>query len=200
MLAINLLTGFLEEFLFQPRNIILVGFMASGKSQVGRILSRAIGWPLVDADDVIVQRAGKPIHKIFEREGEPTFRALERSVTADLCAGSGQIIAAGGGAFVDPENRHHMRENGLVFCLNARPDTVYRRITEADPNAAERPMLSGDDPEGRITALMEERAEAYSQAHHLIETDALTLEEVAQQILKLCPGIVATDQSHRREK
>ena len=165
--------------------------MASGKSQVGRILSLAIGWPLVDADDVIVQRAGKPIHQIFGEEGEAPFRALERSVTADICAASGQIIAAGGGAFVDPENRRHMREGGLVFCLSARPDTVYRRITAANPNAAARPMLAGDDPRARIAALMDERAEAYSQAHHIIETDALTLEEVAQRVMELCPGIAA---------
>ena len=172
--------------LAQPQNIILVGFMASGKSHVGRILSQRTGWPLVDADDEIVRRAGKPIARIFEDSGEAAFRALERTVTAELCAGNGRIIAAGGGAFVDAANRDAMLGGGTVFCLSARPETIHRRITGADPNAAARPMLAGDDPLGRIKSLLEQRSPAYSQAHHTIETDTLTVEQVAQEILDLC--------------
>ena len=82
--------------------------MATGKSYVGRILSQCTGWPLVDTDDGIVRLAGKPIHQIFQEEGESAFRALERSVIAERCARSGQIIAAGGGAFIDPVNRRRM--------------------------------------------------------------------------------------------
>ena len=95
-------------------NIILVGFMASGKSNVGRILSHRTGMPLVDADSVIVERAGKSIEQIFADDGEPAFRALERQVISELCRGTGQIISAGGGAFVDPDNRRAMLEGGTV--------------------------------------------------------------------------------------
>ena len=98
-----------------PRNIILVGFMASGKSVVGEALSRLTGRPLVDADDEIVSRAGKPIHQIFQGSGEAAFRYLERSVIRDLCSGPGRIIATGGGAFVDPDIRERMLADGLVF-------------------------------------------------------------------------------------
>ena len=173
----------------QPRNIILVGFMASGKSHVGRVLSRRTGWPLVDADDEIVRRAGKPIDRIFQDEGEAAFRDLERVVTAQLCGGTGRIISAGGGAFVDPTNRDSMLRGGTVFCLNARPETIHRRITGGDPNAAARPMLAGGDPLERIKALLDQRAAAYGQAHHSIQTDGLTAEEVAQEVLDLCPGL-----------
>ena len=111
-----------------PRNIILVGFMATGKSHVGSILSQRTGWRLVDTDDQIVRGAGKPIHQIFQDEGEAGFRALERSVVAERCAGSGQIVAAGGGAFIDPDNRRRMLESGLVVCLSAQAETILRRV------------------------------------------------------------------------
>ena len=109
-------------------NIILAGFMASGKSHVGRILSQRTGMPLVDADSVIVERAGKSIEQIFADEGEAAFRALERHVIAELCRGTGQIISAGGGAFIHLENREAMLAGGTVFCLQARPETIYQRL------------------------------------------------------------------------
>ena len=167
-------------------NIILVGFMASGKSHVGRILSQRAGMPLVDADTVIVERAGKSIEQIFADEGEAAFRALEREVIADLCGGSGQIISAGGGAFVDSENRRAMLDGGTVFCLQARPETIYQRLqADHESGAAARPLLAGDDPLGRIRELLAQRAEAYGQAHHCIDTDELTAEEVAGRVAEL---------------
>ena len=189
-----------------PRNIILVGFMASGKSHVGRLLSQHTGWPLVDADQEIVRRCGKPIPQIFEEEGEVAFRTMERSVIADLCGGSGRIIAAGGGAFVDPDNRRRMLASGLVFCLGASAETIYHRLTplpplhrgwrgggEAGGEAAARPLLAEDNSLERIRALMVQRAEAYAQAHHTVDTDFLSPEDVACSILELCPGITVTE-------
>lgn len=170
----------------QTDNIILVGFMASGKSRVGRILSRRTGRPLVDADTVIVERAGKSIEQIFTDEGEAAFRALERQVIAELCGGSGRIISAGGGAFVDPENRGAMLTGGRVFCLNATPETIYQRLrADQESGAAARPLLAGDDPLGRIRELLAERADAYAQAHHVIDTDELTAAEVGEKILEI---------------
>ena len=99
----------------QVRNIILVGFMASGKSSVGRALSRRCGWTRWDADDEIVAWAGKPIADIFRDSGEDAFRELERSVVKEICLETGRIIAAGGGSFIDDENRRTMLEFGTVF-------------------------------------------------------------------------------------
>ena len=169
-------------------NIILVGFMASGKSRVGLVLSQRTGLPLVDADSVIVERAGKSIEQIFADDGEAAFRALEQEVVAELCGESGQIISAGGGAFVDPENRRVMLAGGTVFCLQARPETIYQRLKADDESGqAVRPLLAGDDPLGRIRELLAQRADAYEQAHYNIDTDELTPEEVAVKISNLLP-------------
>ena len=181
-----------------PRNVILVGFMASGKTVVGAALSHLTGWPLADADDEIVLRAGKPIDQIFSDEGEAVFRDLERSVVRDLCTSSGRIIAAGGGAFVDPDNRQRLLAAGRVFFLSAQPDTILRRLTETPlvpptqegdtegSDAPIRPLLAGDQPMERIRSLLAQRSSAYAQAHHAVETDSLTPEQVAQGILGLC--------------
>lgn len=176
-----------------PQNIILVGFMGSGKSRVGREVARSTGWLLVDTDQEIQRLAGKPIHRIFQDDGEAAFRALERQVVAQACQGSGQIIAAGGGAFVDPDNRRLMLENGLVFCLSAHPETLHRRVaggpgqgeSARESRAATRPLLAGADPLGRIKALLEQRAEFYAQAHHTIQTDDLAPEQTAQRVIEL---------------
>ena len=159
--------------------------MASGKSEVGGILSRLTGWELVDADDEIERRAGRSVQRIFEEDGEEAFRNLERSVTQELCAGAGKVIAAGGGAFVDPGNRRWMLENGLVVWLSAQPETIHRRIIQSQGTASVRPLLAGDDPLDRIRTLLSQRAEAYGQAHHTVETDNLTQEQVARQVFAL---------------
>lgn len=186
--------------------------MASGKSHVGRLLARKIGWRLVDADAEIVRRTGKPIEAIFQAEGEPAFRALEASVLSELCGGSRQVIATGGGAFLNPVSRQTMLERGLVLCLTARPQTILRRLgrtaplakdgqakhgaaNEDQPDAANRtgqpgtrpvrPLLAGGDALERIESLLKERAEVYAQAHYSIATDDLTPEQVAQRIVDI---------------
>ncbi len=160
--------------------------MATGKSHVGRILSQNTGWPLVDADDEIVRRVGKSVQSIFDHDGEPAFRELERTVIADLCAGNQQIISAGGGAFLDPSNRESTLNNGLVFCLSAIPETILDRVSrDSGEDASSRPLLSGDNPRQSIEELLAQRAESYAQAHHTIETDTLTPEQVAERILEL---------------
>lgn len=167
--------------------------MASGKTSVGRALAARTGWTLVDADDVIVARAGKPIHRIFAEDGEPAFRELERQVIADLCAGERQVIASGGGAFVSERNRDVMLSGGRVFYLSASPATILRRVQEEDAGGPIRPLLApsassgqADDPEARIAELLAQRAPAYAQAHHTVETDALTAEGVAREIVGMC--------------
>ena len=169
-----------------PRNIILVGFMASGKTSVGRALAERTGWAFVDADDAIVARAGKPIHRIFAEDGEPAFRELERQVIADLCAGERQVIASGGGAFVSERNREAMLSGGVVFYLSASPAEILRRVREEDAGGPIRPLLAVDDPEARIAELLGQRAAAYAQAHHAVETDGLTAAGVAEVVGGIC--------------
>ena len=169
-----------------PRNIILVGFMASGKTSVGRALAERTGWTLIDVDDVIVARAGKPIHRIFAEDGEPAFRELESQVIADLCTGERQVIASGGGSFVSERNRDGMLAGGRVFFLSASPATILRRVQEEDAGGPIRPLLAVEDPEARIAELLAQRLPAYTQAHHTVETDALTADGVAAVISSIC--------------
>ncbi len=174
-----------------PRNIILVGFMASGKTSVGRALAQRTGWTFVDADDAIVARAGKPIHRIFTEDGEPAFRELESRVVADLCAEERQVIASGGGAFVSEQNREVMLAGGRVFFLSASPAVILRRVREEDAGGPIRPLLDVDDPEARIAELLAQRTPAYAQAHHAINTDGLRPDQVAEQIAGICEFAVS---------
>ena len=160
--------------------------MASGKTHTGEILSRLIGWELVDADVELADRAGRSIPEIFEEDGEAAFRDLERLLIEKLASGSGKVIATGGGAFVDADNREQMLRNGLVICLSAEPVTIHHRITDAESEGASaRPLLAGTPPLERIEALLAQRADAYAQAHHTIDTNLLTPEQVAQEVLNL---------------
>ena len=173
--------------------------MATGKTQVGRLVAQRIGWPMVDADDEVERLAGKSIKEIFQDGGEAAFRSLERKVFSELCSGTGQVVSAGGGAFIGPENRNLMLANGVVICLSARPETIHHRVDSADAHpddgkddgnggqtAPVRPLLAGGDQLERIKALMTQRASAYAQAQHTIQTDDLTVEQVAQRVLDIC--------------
>lgn len=169
-----------------PSNIFLVGFMASGKTNVGQVLSRLIGWEFVDADVELVNRTGRSIPEIFQEDGEDAFRDLERSLIRELASGSQRVIAMGGGAFVDPDNREQMLSHGMVICLRAEPETIHRRITDGMLGGAEsRPLLAGTPPLEHIKELLAQRAESYAEARHAIDTDLLTTEQVAQEALKL---------------
>ena len=174
------------------RNIFLVGFMATGKTSVGKILAQRLGRPLVDADQEIQRRAGKSIPQIFQDDGEAAFRRLESSVLQELCSGSGRVIAAGGGTFVEPGNRQRLLHSGRVICLAARPETIHRRLNQEssvssaggdEASQLDRPMLAGENTLERITELLVQRSAAYAQAHHTVETDDFTPEQVAQTVL-----------------
>ncbi len=166
-------------------NIVLVGFMATGKSHVGRLIARLTGRRMADIDEEIVRRAGKPIHRLFSEDGEAVFRAMERHAAMTLCEGGNKVISAGGGAFAQELTRQVLLDSGTVFCLTARPETIHYRISRGSPNAAVRPMLAGGDPLERIGQLLDERAEAYAHAHHAVSTDDRTPEQVAEAILTI---------------
>ncbi len=163
-------------------NVVLIGFSGTGKSAVGRRLADRLGWPFVDSDQVIVERFGKSIARIFREEGEAVFRAAEREVVARLCAGRRQVIALGGGAVVDPANRAWIRRGNRVVCLEARPETILTRLT-AQPTVEVRPLLAGPDPLARIIGLKAERAPFYAIADVTIDTEGLTPDQVVERIL-----------------
>ena len=170
--------------------IILTGFSGTGKTAVGRRVARALGWRFVDADERIVETAGAPIERLFADEGDEGFRARERSVIAELCREPDLVLSTGGGAILDEGNRRAMLDSGLVVCLEARPETVYARLSglrEGDgAEAMLRPLLQGEgqDPMERIEALKRERQWAYALAHWTVSTDGLSVEQAAQEVLR----------------
>ena len=118
------------------RNLVLTGFMGTGKTTVGRILAERLGLEFVDTDELIESRSG-PIHEIFERDGEDAFRALERSVARELAGRTGLVIATGGRMMLDSECEACLEPVSDVVCLTAGSDTIVERV--AGPGAVPRP-------------------------------------------------------------
>ncbi len=174
--------GGLLPLLEGGRNIIFVGFMATGKTTVGRRLAERIAYAFVDLDDLIATEAGMPIPRIFEEQGEPAFRALEARMVEKATGLSRTVIATGGGAVVDPANLRRMQSCGMVIALTADPATILARAGAAA--AARRPMLAGD-AESRIRLLLGQRADAYARADVMLDTSEITVEQVTDAILRL---------------
>lgn len=163
----------------QP-NIILVGFMGTGKTVTGRALAQKSGMELVDMDSIIEQRAGCPISEIFATDGEAAFRKMERELAHELSQQSGLIISTGGGIVLNPDNLSDFERSGLLVCLTASPETIFQRLE----NDTTRPLLSGDK-KNQIGQLLEGRKPLYDAIAHQIDGDRLDPEERADAILKL---------------
>lgn len=166
-----------------PENIVLIGFMGCGKSTVGRELQQRLGYPLVDMDQVIEQRAGKPITAIFADEGEPAFRDMETDLLRELSAPEAprRIISTGGGVVGREENRDLLRKLGYVVWLHAPVSVILERTGK---NRA-RPLLHTENPAEKIRTLMEERQPLYQESSHLkLDTSGLDCGELATGILE----------------
>ena len=142
------------------RPVVLVGMMGVGKSTVGRKLAHLLGLSFVDADDAIVATAQMPISDIFAQFGEAHFRDGERRVIARLIEQPPQVIASGGGAFVEPETRALILERGIAVWLDAELATLVDRLRRTD----KRPLLRGGDMEATVARLKAEREGAYAMA------------------------------------
>jgi shikimate kinase len=159
-------------------NIILCGFMATGKSSVGKILAKMTGYEFLDMDAVIEEEAGVSIPHIFATQGEPAFRALESRMVERLADSKGWVIATGGGTIVNPVNLEKLKSCGVVITLTADIPKILQRAGSGQ----DRPMLQAEDRIERITSLLQQRASAYAQADIVMDTSSLTIEEVAQQL------------------
>ena len=159
---------------------MLTGFMGSGKTTVGRLIARELGWAFVDTDDVIVARHG-PIEAIFAEQGEEAFRALEREVAAEVARCQQHVIATGGRMLLDPSNADALTATGRVFCLVAEADEIIRRL-KADIDGPVRPLLSGDDPAAAVARLLDERAGGYGQ-YEQVRTAGRLPQDIAADII-----------------
>lgn len=161
------------------RNIILVGFMGTGKSTIGRLLSRSLRYPLVDTDQHIESQQEESISDLFSTYGEGFFRELETTCLQDLMSKNHHVISTGGGIVTTAKNRPLLRELGYVVWLRTSPEEILLR-TSKNKN---RPLLNVPDPLPVITKLLDERIPLYQEAAHLsIETDHLRADEIVTGI------------------
>lgn len=167
-------------------NIFLIGYRCTGKTTVGRALARRLGMEFIDADDYLVEKAGKTIREIFSEDGEPAFRDLEAAVVADLCRRERLVLAAGGGAPMRPESREAMRASGKVVWLKAQPETIQARMAGDATTEARRPNLTDKGGLEEIVGLLARREPIYRRSAHLeVDTEGKALDQIAAEILAL---------------
>ena len=166
------------------RNITLVGFMGTGKTNVGKILGEKLNYSVVDVDRFIEDRERRKINDIFEKEGETYFRSLEKEAIKEISRKEGIVITTGGGAVLDPENIETLKKTGWIVALFARPETIYQRVK----NSRHRPLLKGKDMLSEIKRLLVVRQPFYEKSDFRLETDGCTSSQVAELILEKLAG------------
>jgi shikimate kinase len=173
-----------SPLLFLDRPIVLVGLMGAGKSTIGRRLGKRLGLPFVDADEEIERAADRKVSEIFDSFGEPAFRDGERRVIARLIEGGPQVIATGGGAFMDERTRALILDRCTAIWLDADIETLTARVARRDT----RPLLRGRDPREAIAELAERRNPIYAQAHLRVRTEPVPHGEVVERIVAALAG------------
>ena len=169
-------------------NLILTGFMGTGKTRVGQEIARRLDREFVDMDALIEAGEGATVARIFARRGEACFRHREAALCRELAARSGLVIATGGGALIPEQNREILSASGPVVCLSASPVEILRRLDAAQ----DRPLLDIPDRRARIAGLLAERAEIYRRIPLQVNTTGLTVAQVADRVLALADTSLAT--------
>lgn len=149
-------------------NLILIGFMGTGKTSLGKLLATKLGRGFIDLDDKIEHEANMSIPKIFEVYGEKYFRELEKSAVRDVCTKKNLVIATGGGTVKDSENLRLLKDSGVLVCLTCKPEEIFNRTERR----GERPILDGAGNERleTIKKLLAEREKFYLQADYTVDT------------------------------
>ena len=171
------------------KNVVLTGFMGTGKTVVGKSLAAELGYDFVDTDRLIEQKTGQSISEIFRDYGEAHFRKVEKEVIRQLSSREGLVMATGGGAVMDPENVASLRQKGWLICLTAQPETILTRLKEHP----DRPLLNSSDRLSEIQRLLNIRRPFYDRVDYTIETDCMSVRRVTSKIRKW----LTTQLSHR---
>ena len=162
-------------------NVILTGFMGTGKTTVGRLVAERIGYEFADTDELIEAVHG-PISRLFVEQGETRFREIERGVAAQRAPRGGLVIATGGGMMIYTSTGAARAATGTVVCLTADVDTIVDRAMT--PGGPARPLLAGDDPKTRVDELLVARAQAYGRFAQ-VDTTSSTPKDVADMVVDL---------------
>ncbi len=163
--------------------VVLVGFMCSGKSTVGRLLAERLGWDFVDFDDAIERKENRQVAQIFREDGESRFRGLEAQLTEEVQDRQNVVLAPGGGWMTQPGLVERLRPDSLFVWLRVQPETVYAR--QRVQTAVQRPLLMVEQPLETIRMILADRVRQYSQADRVVDTDGREPEDVANEIAGL---------------
>jgi shikimate kinase len=169
-----------------PAHLILIGIPGAGKSTHGRRAARLLGRPFIDLDKRIVHLANRPIADIFQQDGEPAFRALERTATAALAIEPPSVVAPGGGWMMDPANVAMVKPNSTIVWLQVSPRLAVQRM---GGRIRTRPLLRTGNPVVTLARLLAERRERYATADTVIDTELLDWHEVVRSIAAAAPPI-----------
>ena len=166
-------------------NLTLIGYRATGKTSLAKLLAERLGWDWIDADVEIERVAEKTIAEMFAEDGEPAFRDCEARIIADLTSRANLVIAAGGGAPLREESRKAMRAGGQVVWLQASAETIHARMTGDTTTASRRPSLTDRGPLDEIIYVMSAREPIYRESAHVeIDTDGRSLDAIVDEILE----------------
>lgn len=170
------------EIISEAKNIVLIGLMGTGKSAVGRTIANKLGRRFIDTDRLIERKTGKTISEIFERNGEETFRQIEKEIIKKVSQYIGIVIATGGGAVNDPESFEYLKKSGWIIALYASSETLYQRIS----GKRIRPLLSKEeDPVKKLDEISSERKSIYAMADFQISTEGKEINQIADEIIDL---------------
>jgi shikimate kinase len=162
-------------------NLVLTGFMGTGKTTVGKKVAKELGMEFVDTDKEIEQVTGLAVSEIFSRYEEIRFRSEEQAAVRRLAQGDNRVIATGGGVVLNQDNMTHLRANGVVICLTATPEIIYERVRRKKT----RPLLATEDPEAAIRKLLQEREQFYRVADEIIDTSGKDPEQVRDEVIAI---------------
>lgn len=161
------------------KNIVLVGFMGSGKTAAGKRLAQKLGYKFIDTDEIIEKSEGKSITAIFNDEGEKRFRELEARIVRELSGIKGHVISTGGGIVTNSDNISNLKKAGLVVWLKTSPEIIFKRVA----HQTHRPLLNVENPLDEIRRLLALREPFYAEADLSIDTDRLEVEKIADIIM-----------------
>jgi shikimate kinase len=161
------------------KNIVLTGFMGTGKSSVGKMLAKQMGYDYCDLDDVIVEQAGMTINEIFARYGETHFRDLEAKAVNQVSTAENLVIATGGGAVIREDNRKRLRSTGIIVNLEASLEEITARLS----GNTDRPLLKDEKSRQKVSAMLKEREPYYAEADIRIDTTGKKVEDVVREIM-----------------
>ena len=159
-------------------NIVLVGFMGTGKTSIGRRISSQLRMRYVDTDEIVERDSRRRISDIFAEDGESAFRELESDAVRKVSKLQNHVISTGGGVVLKEVNMTELKRNGIVFCLTATPEEIYKRVG----HQSHRPLLQTPDPLAKIQSMLAERRPYYAKSDHMISTTGRSFGEIITHI------------------